>query len=158
MLGSAIFKAFFLQMMYREEKKHHEDFNSTMSTQDSWASIKEVWIHRKAWQGWMWNQPSNADDGLADLWGTALEMRVSVWRRAMAFLEGQVNFHMGSWSRQPPGQDLWGGHRETGNHKWEQKLFMWPDAYQTAQCALYPAGERSSARGSGAGAVHADTW
>lgn len=35
---------------------------------------------------------------------------------------------------------------------------MWPHAYQTAQCALYPAGERSSARGSGTGAVHADTW
>lgn len=62
------------------------------------------------------------------LWGSTWGMRVSSCSRAMAFLASPVSFHMGIWSLQ---LIAWGRHRETGSHKWEQKLYIWPCAYQT---------------------------
>lgn len=79
----------------------------------------------------------------------------------MAFLEGPVSFHMGSRSQQPPARTYEedAERQETANEN-RSCLCGLTHTRLCSVCmrALCPAGERSSARGSGTRAVHADTW
>lgn len=97
-----------------------------------------------------WNVPSNADDVVPVLWGIVLEMRVSLWSRAMAFLEGPVNFHMGSCSQQPLVRTYEEDteRQETTNENRSCLCGLTHTRlYTCCACLHYPAGKWSSALG-----------